>query len=193
MTSRSPAVAEALTAEANADAVRRMWEADPVLVDVVPAADAVPGMTAETILTSGAPLPWERYFGGQRSGILGGAVFEGLAADAAEAEERVVSGEITIGVCHDYGCTGSLAGIYTASMPVFVVENRAGGNRAFCNLFEGPSPHRLNYGVYNDAVRESLLFLQEVAGPVLGEAVRTAGGIPLKPIIARALHMGDEL
>ena len=193
MTSRSPDVLGARTAEASAEAVRHMWEAEPVLVDVRPALEVVPGMTAETILTSGAPLPWERYFGGQRSGIVGGALFEGLAADSSEAEAKIAAGEIHLGVCHDHGCTGSLAGIYTASMPVFVVENLTGGNRAFCNLFEGPNPQRLNYGVYNETVRESLLFLQAVAGPVLGEAVRLAGGVPLKPLMVRALHMGDEL
>jgi hypothetical protein len=195
MTSPSPDVAAqaSVREQANAGALERLFGADPVLVDVRPAREVVPGMTPETILTSGAPLAWEDYFGGQRSGILGGAVFEGLAADEREAEERIRAREITVEVCHDHGCTGSLAGIYTASMPVLVVENRAHGNRAFCNLFEGKSPQRLNYGVYNETVRESLLFLQEVAGPVLGEAVRLAGGIPLKPIITRALHMGDEL
>ncbi|HLF20909.1 MAG TPA: DUF1116 domain-containing protein, partial [Aestuariivirga sp.] len=29
--------------------------------------------------------------------------------------------------------------------------------------------------------------------PILGDAVRAVGGIPLRPIMARALHMGDEL
>jgi hypothetical protein len=198
MTSRSPEAPPVASSpdrreQSNAEALERLWASDPVLVDVRPAAEAVPGMTADTILTSGAPLAWEDYFGGQRSGILGGAVFEGLASDEHEADALIRRGEIRVEPCHDHGCTGSLAGIYTASMPVLVVENRAHGNRAFCNLFEGKSPQRLNYGVYNAAVRESLLFLQEVAGPVLGEAVRTAGGIPLKPIIARALHMGDEL
>jgi hypothetical protein len=195
MTSRSPeaVAAPSVRERANAHAVERMWAADPVLVDVKPAIEVVPGMTPETILTSGAPLPWDEYFGGQRNGIVGGALFDGLAADRTEAEEKIAAGEIRLRVCHDHGCTGSLAGIYTASMPVFVVENRDGDNRAFCNLFEGPSPHRLNYGVYDATVRDSLLFLQEVAGPVLGEAVRTLGGIPLKPIMVRALHMGDEL
>jgi hypothetical protein len=195
MTSRSPDVKARAgrREEANALTLERLWGADPVLIDVRPAREVVPGMTPETILTSGAPLPWEEYFGGQRSGILGGAVFEGLATDEREAEERIRAGKIRVEACHDHGCTGSLAGIYTSSMPVLVVENRAGGNRAFCNLFEGKSPQRLNYGVYNDTVHQSLLFLQDVVGPVLGEAVRLAGGIPLKPIIVRALHMGDEL
>jgi hypothetical protein len=78
-------------------------------------------------------------------------------------------------------------------MPVLVVENRAGKNRAYCNLFEGVSRHRLNYGVYNEDVGRNLRFLHDVIGPVLGEAVRLAGGIPLMPIMKRALHMGDEL
>lgn len=180
-------------ARANALAVQRLCESEPVLVDVRPAGEIVPAMTRETILTSGPPLPWPGYRGGQRTGILGGAIFEGLAGDVEEADAALRAGRVRLRPCHDHGCVGSLAGIYTASMPVFVVENRRHGNRAFCNLFEGVSPARLNYGVYNDGVRQSLLRLQEVIGPLLGEAVRARGGIPLRPIMRRALHMGDEL
>jgi uncharacterized protein DUF1116 len=196
MTSRSPDAATVPVSpreRANAEALERLWAAEPVLVDVRSAGEVVPGMTEDTVLTSGAPLAWDDYFGGQRSGIIGGALYEGLAADAEEAEAKIRGGEIRLATCHEHGCVGSLAGIYTASMPVFVVENRAGGNRAFCNLFEGPSPARLNYGVYNETVRESLRFIGDVVGPVLGEAVRAAGGIELRPIVRRALHMGDEL
>lgn len=196
MTSRSPesvVAASGLRERANAEALERLWGAEPVLVDVRPARDVVPGMTEEAVLTSGAPLPWSEYFGGQRSGVIGGALYEGLAADAEEADEKIRKGLIRVATCHEHGCIGSLAGIYTASMPVFVVENRAHGNRAFCNLFEGPSPARLNYGVYTNAVRESLDFIKDVIGPLLGQAVRAAGGIPLRPIVRRALHMGDEL
>lgn len=196
MTSHSPdTLAEpiGLRDRANAETLERLWAAEPVLVDVRRALDVVPEMTTETVLTSGAPLPWDDYFGGQRSGVIGGALYEGLARDAEEADALIRDGRIRLATCSRYGCVGSLAGIYTASMPVFVVENIAGGNRAFCNLFEGPSPARLNYGVYNETVRESLGFIADVAGPVLGEAVRRAGGIPLRPIIRRALHMGDEL
>jgi hypothetical protein len=86
-----------------------------------------------------------------------------------------------------------VAGIYTASMPVLVVENRTFGNRGFCNLYEGKARHRLNYGVYNAEVASRLGILRDVVGPVLSAAVRELGGVPLKPIIVRALHMGDEL
>jgi len=196
MTSRSrDAVASppSLCERANAEVLERLWASEPVLVDVRPALDVVPGMTPETVLTSGAPLAWDGYYGGQRSGLIGGALYEGLAVDAEEADALIRAGKIRIATCSEHGCVGSLAGIYTASMPVFVVENAKGGNRAFCNLFEGPSPARLNYGVYNETVRTSLGFIGAVIGPVLGEAVRRAGGVPLRPIVRRALHMGDEL
>ena len=189
----SPATASERRATANATALERLCAADPILLDVRPVMEVAPDMTRETILTSGAPLPWDEYTGGQRGAIIGGAVFEGLAHDPTEAETKLRRGAIRLRPCHDHGCVGSLAGIYTASMPVLVVENRPFGNRGFCNLFEGVSRYRLNYGVYNEEVRRNLLLVQEVIAPVLAEAVRAAGGIPLRPIMRRALHMGDEL
>ena len=86
-----------------------------------------------------------------------------------------------------------MAGIYTASMPVFVVENQRHGNTGFCNLYEGESRRRLNYGVYDDDVRRRAAVPRAHGAPVLAAAVRRAGGIPLKPLMARALRMGDEL
>jgi hypothetical protein len=173
--------------------VRRLASAEPVLVDVLPLSEAVPDFDRHTVLASGASLPWDQYMGGQRNGITGGAVYEGLADDEEDAAGRLASGEIRVRPCGDYRCVGSLAGIYTASMPVLVVENRSGSNRAYCNLFEGVSRYRLNYGVYNNDVDRNLRFLHDVIGPTLGEAVRLAGGVPLLPIMKRALHMGDEL
>jgi hypothetical protein len=183
-----------LREQSNAEALKRLCEAEPVLVDVARAGDVVPGMQPNMILTSGAPMSWDRYTGGQRTGILGGAVFEGLASDLEDAERRVCTGEIVVDACQEHACIGSLAGIYTASMPVFVVRNTRQGNQAFCNFFEGPSPKRLNYGIYDDEVRESLLLVHNVIAPTVAEAARRCdGGIPLRPIIRHALHMGDEL
>jgi hypothetical protein len=182
------------TETANREAVRRLIEADPVLVDVAPAVDVVPGMTPDTVLTSGAPMPWESYYGGQRAAVIGGALYEGLASDREDADAKLRDGRIKVGACHDHGCIGSLAGIYTASMPVFVVENATHGNRAFCNFFEGPSPKRLNYGVYDDEVKASLVLIQTMVAPVIAAALRRRpDGIPLRPIIRSALNMGDEL
>jgi Protein of unknown function (DUF1116) len=150
-------------------------------------------LDAATILTSGPPMPWELYEGGQRNAVIGGALFEGLARTAREAEDKIATGEIHVAPCSRFGCVGSLAGIYTASMPVLVVRNAAQGNLAYCNFYEGTNPRRLNYGVYDQGVKERLLHIQELVAPVIREAVVTSGGIRLKPIMQRALHMGDEL
>ena len=162
------------------------------MTDVAPALDVLPGYTKNLILTSGAPLPWPEYTGGQREAIIGGALFEGLAATREDAIAALDRGEITVGGCHDYGAVGSLAGIYTASMPVFVVRDEVHGNVAFCNFYEGKDPRRLNYGCYDEGVHERLLHVNTVYAPVVGEAIRRTGGIPLKPLMARGLRMGDE-
>jgi hypothetical protein len=178
---------------ANQEAFDLLTGAEPTLVDVLPAGEVVPGYSPATILTSGPPLPWEEYDNGQRNAIAYGAMFEGLAGSVEEADQKFRSGELTVGACHPYGCIGSLAGIYSASMPVFVVENQSGGNRSFCNFYEGESRRRLNYGVYGDDVRDQLLRIEERLAPVIKEAVLLSGGIPLKPLMARALRLGDEL
>jgi hypothetical protein len=178
---------------ANMDAYRKLCAADPILVDVLPAREALPNYRANTILTSGPTLDWDEYDGGQRAAIIGGALFEGLARDEMEAETLIRAGKIEVAPCHRYASVGSLAGIYTASMPVLVVRNADHGNMAYCNFYEGTNPRRLNYGVYDNGVKERLLYIQDVVAPVIGDAVRSSGGIPLRPIMERALHMGDEL
>ncbi|MBT5413848.1 MAG: DUF1116 domain-containing protein [Rhodospirillaceae bacterium] len=179
--------------KANREALRHLTEADPTLEDILPAGEAMPGMAANMVLTSGPRMAWADYTGGQREAVIGGALFEGLAADRDDALAKIDSGEIVVDGCHDHGAVGSLAGIYTASMPVFVVRNRAGGNVGYCNFYEGTNPRRLNYGVYDDGVKERLDYVHAVVAPPIRDAVRAAGGIPLKPIMKRALHMGDEL
>jgi hypothetical protein len=182
-----------LSSAANELAFEKLTRAEPVLVDIRPAIEVVPGMTRDVILTSGAPLAWSEYTGGQRNAIIGGALHEGLARTRDEAVARLDAGEIRVSSCHEHDCIGSVAGIYTASMPVFVVDDKRSGQRAFCNFYEGPSRYRLNYGAYSEEVHENLQHIAEVISPVLAEAVRLAGGVSLKPLIQRALHMGDEL
>ena len=52
---------------------------------------------------------------------------------------------------------------------------------------------RLNYGKYSEATRENLDYLRDYVGPALNLAVLRRGGVELKPMMQRALTMGDEL
>ncbi len=178
---------------ANQRALERMCSSEPVLTGVAPARDVVPGMTDRTILTSGPAVPFAGYTGGQRAALIYAALYEGLAGSPPDAARRMADGDIVIGACHDHGCVGSVAGVFTASMPVFVVRNDVHGTTGFCNFYEGESRKRLNYGSYDDDVRDQLRYIERVIAPTIGAAVQRAGGIPLKPIMRRAVHMGDEL
>jgi hypothetical protein len=188
-----PGSAARLRSHANDAAVAAMLRVEPVIVDVAPALTALPGMTPRTILTSGAPMEWPEYTGGQRRAILGAAIYEGLAETSKEADALLHGGEIRVRACHDHGCVGSVTGVTSASMPVWVVEDRETGRRGHCVLYEGSDRQRLTYGVWNDTVRRRLLWIREVLAPQLSTALRNTAGVPVNPIIRRALGMGDDL
>jgi hypothetical protein len=78
------------------------------------------------------------------------------------------------------------------SMPVWMLRNRVHGNRSFSNLNEGLGKV-LRYGANSPDVLERLRWMGAKLGPVLQRALAAGGPIELKPLIARALHMGDEL
>ena len=73
-------------AAANALAFERMTTAEAVLVDVVPASEAL-GLERGTFLHAGPPLEWERASGPMRGALIGAVLFEGLADTAEDAEK----------------------------------------------------------------------------------------------------------
>lgn len=189
----APAQPAATVTNANAAALERLFACEPRLIAVAPAGDVIPGMRKDLVLTSGPTLPFSAYSGGQRDGLLGAAIYEGFASDRDAAAAAFERGTLTVAGCQTLGVVGSLAGLTTASMPVLVVEDPRTGRRAYCTLYEGDTADRLNYGTYTEATRENLDHLRVQIGPALDRVVRHHGGIPLKPIIGRALTMGDEL
>lgn len=178
---------------ANRLAYQKIIDSDPHLIDVNSAGEAIPGMAPNLILTSGMPLPWSEYTGGQRQAILYGAVYEGLAKTLDEADKKIASGEIHVRSTQDFNAIGSVAGIYTYSMPVFVVRDESSGSTAYCNLYEGKSRHRLNYGSYNQEVRDGLQWLEKTMAPVLKNWLHNNGPLGLRDMMSRSLRLGDEL
>ncbi|MCS6843949.1 MAG: DUF1116 domain-containing protein [Caldilineales bacterium] len=178
--------------QANATAVERMTSARPILKGVARARDVIPGMRDNLLLHAGPPITWERASGPLRGAVIGALIFEGLAADEAEAEAMVRAGEIALEPCHEHAAVGPMAGIISPSMQVYIVENVTHGNRAFSNLNEGYGKV-LRYGAYSPEVLARLRWLNEVLGPVLQEALALSGeGIDLRALLAESLQMGDE-
>jgi hypothetical protein len=173
---------------ANEEVIRRILDSQPVWVDVQKAIDVAPGMTPTLIMHSGPPIEWDRMCLVQRESVIGAVLFEGLAATPEEARERIEAGEVQLEPCHAHSSTGAMTGVTSASMAMLVVENPPFGTKGFCKVVE----RKLQFGVSTPEALDNLRWLAEDLGPALGEAVRRLGGLELKPIIGRALHMGDE-
>lgn len=174
---------------ANEEAFRRLVAADPVLVDVAPASEVIPGLKDRMILHAGPPVGWDRMCGAQRGACIGMCLFEGWARDAGEAQRMLEAGEIALEPNHTHGAVGPMAGTTTRNMWVWVVENRAFGNRACCRQVESFQ----QFGDFSDPALEGLRAWRDNWAPSLRDALHGMGSLPLKPLIARAMMMGDEL
>jgi hypothetical protein len=177
--------------KANERVFEIIQKGEPVLIGIGKALDTIPGMTEKTILHSGPPITWERMSGPVRGGVIGALIYEGLAKTPEEALELAQSGEITFDSCHHHQSVGPMAGIVSPSMPVWIIENKAFENKAFCTLNEGLGKV-LRYGAYSGDVIERLQWMENVLGPGLKEALSIHGEINIKNLIAQALQMGDE-
>jgi hypothetical protein len=178
-------------AAANQEALRRLLAAQPVLVGTARARDVIPGMHDRLVLHAGPPITWDRASGPLRGAVIGGLLFEGLAQTEDEAVRLVERGEVQLEPTHHHATVGPMAGVTTASMMVYVVENRAAGTRAYCNLNEGYGKV-LRYGAYSEDVLARLRWMNDVLGPAVGAALARMGGLDMKALIARQLTMGDE-
>ena len=185
--SRGPAIEDA-----NAETLRRMLAADPVLVGAHRAGELIPELDADRlILHAGPPLEWDRMCGPLRGAICGAIVFEGWATDLAAAEKLVESGGVRFAPNHHFGAVGPMTGITTRSQPLMVVENRAFGNQARCTINEGLGKV-MRFGGNDAEVLARLAWLRDELAPLLHQALRS-NPIPLSPLIARGLTMGDEM
>jgi len=178
--------------KANEDALKKILAAEPVLCDVRRAGELIPELdAARLVLHAGPPIEWARMCGPLKGAVCGAVVFEGWAGDLAAAEALAAGGGVQFAPNHHFGAVGPMTGITTRSMPLLVVENRAFGNRAVCALNEGLGKV-MRFGGNDAEVLARLAWLRDEFGPLLGAALR-ASPVPLNPLIARGLAMGDEM
>lgn len=182
-----------LVEQANKIAMERYLSAQPVLVDVMQAHEAIPEMAkSKRILHSGPPISWENMCGPVKGAIIGAMLFEGWATSHEEAECQILAGDIELEPCHHYHAVGPMAGIISPSMPLWAIENKTNGQRTFSNFNEGLGKV-LRFGANNDEVLNRLYWMRDELAPALKAAVIRLGELELKPLMAQALHMGDEV
>ncbi len=179
---------------ANAAAVARMMDAEPVWVDIAPASKRM-GLKGKTLLHAGPPLVWRNASGPMRGATIGAVIYEGWAESERQAAKLVEEGEVKLDPNHHHDAAGPMAGIISPSMPVYELEDKKFGNRTYSNMNEGIGKV-LRYGAYSEEVLERLHWMSDTVAPVLQATVRamlkSKKGLALKPMIAQALTMGDD-
>lgn len=178
---------------ANEKAVSYIVDGDPVWVDVLPAGEVIEGLDDYTILHSGPPIDYEDMVMLHRRGMVSGCLFEGWAKNEEEAVALIRSGKIKIKSALDTNTVGAGTGIITKSVAMIVVEDRATGKRAATFPAEGEFQGGFcGWGLYSLPIAENLRKMREEWLPVMRDAVKAMGGLPIKPILAEGMQMGDE-
>jgi len=77
------------------------------------------------------------------------------------------------------------------SQPVMRVENRNGGGATWATFAE-KGRRVLRFGVYDDDAAKGLRFVETVVAPAIASAL-PKGGLPVLPLVAEAVRMGDDV
>jgi hypothetical protein len=175
---------------ANQEVVRRIIAANPQVVDVVPAREAL-GLPDHTISHAGPPIAWERMCGPQKRAVMGAIRFEDWASSDEEAAGLVRTGQVKLAPNHAYRAVGPMTGVVSPSMPVLVACNEAFGNYAYSTLNEGRG-NTLWFGVCDQGTLQRLRWMRDALGPAMKAALRHHGPLSVFDITAQGLQMGDD-
>ena len=177
---------------ANQEALNKMANVRPVLIDIDLAKNVIPGMDSKTILHAGPPIEWERMCGPTQGAIAGILVYEKLVNAIDEGYKLAASGEIKFDCNHDHDTVGPMTGITSPNQPVFILKDPNTNKKSYCTLNEGRGKV-LRFGGWGDDVLERLNWMKEILAPSLKKAIKNSKeGIDIKAIISESLHMGDE-
>jgi hypothetical protein len=180
-----------LVEAANGEAFKRYLQAQPVLIGVGVARKEIPGMGDRMLLHAGPPIAWEEMCGPMQGAVVGAILYERWATSAEDARKLAGSGKIAFAPCHHHAAVGPMAGVISPSMPVWIVENATHGNRAYSGINEGLGKV-LRFGANSKDVIDRLDWIAALLAPVIEAGLKRLGPLELKPMIAQALHMGDE-
>ncbi len=178
--------------EANRRAFKNYLAAQPLLEGVGAAKAVIPNMGERMILHAGPPVSWEKMCGPMQGAIIGAILLEEWAKNLDQARDLAASNEITYEPNHHHAAVGPMSGVTSPSMPVWIVSNSTHGNKAFCTLNEGLGKV-LRMGANSPDVIDRLKWMGKDLAPTLKATLERLGGLELKPMMAQALHMGDEV
>jgi hypothetical protein len=177
---------------ANAEVLRRLDTGVPLLHGVRPAGEVVPTLGERMLLHAGPRLDLAAAGDPLRRSMRAAVVAEGWAADVLAADRLLEAGEVTFSPANESGVVVPMATVMGPSTPVWVVENEAGGTRAWAPLGQG-SGDVAWFGKDTPGAVDRLVFLREAVLPVLRGVLEDAGPVDVFSLAAQAVAMGDDV
>ncbi|MGF1685010.1 DUF1116 domain-containing protein [Photobacterium minamisatsumaniensis] len=179
--------------DANNAVIEKIKNARPFWVDVAVAGDVIPWLKdGMNLLHAGPHIDWNDMTGPMKGACISACLYEGWAASDVEALSLLEGGKVKFSPCHHHNAVGPMGGITSATTPVIVVENKADGNYAYCNMNEGIGKV-MRFGAYGEEVQQRLCWMRDELQPVLKAALaNTEGGLDLSTLMAQGITMGDE-
>jgi hypothetical protein len=177
---------------ANAEAVRRLDQSVPLLVDVGPAATLIPSLPDRTLLHCGPVIEWAEVCDPLRRSMRAASVAEGWAQSVEEADRILADGTVKLQPAYRYDTVMPMASAIGPSAPVFAVDNRDGGTRAFAPINQGPGETAW-FGRETPAAIARLELLRDVGGPMLRQVLDSSGPIDVFALAAQGVQIGDDV
>jgi hypothetical protein len=177
---------------ANAEVVRRLDQGVALLVDVAAAETIIPGMSGQLLLHCGPAIQWADVCDPLRRSMRAATVAEGWADDVDGADRLLADGTVKLEPAYLHNLVVPMASTIGPSAPVFAVDNRDGGTRAFAPVNQGPGETAW-FGRETPAAIARLRFLREVAGPMLRHILDSAGPIDIFAFAAQGVQIGDDM
>jgi hypothetical protein len=178
--------------EANTEVARRLDQSVPLLVDVAAAESLIPGLSGQTLLHCGPEIEWAQVCDPLRRSMRAATVAEGWAESVEQADRILADGTVRLQPAYRFDTVMPMASAIGPSAPVFAVDNRDGGTRAFAPVNQGPGETAW-FGRETPAAIARLQFLRDVAGPMLRQVLDSSGPIDIFALAAQGVQIGDDV
>jgi hypothetical protein len=178
--------------EANAEVARRLDEGAPQLVGIEPASEVLPEVDDRTIIHCGPAIAWDQMCDPLRRSVRAAVMAEGWADSPAAVDDLMADDGVRLEPANHHATVVPMASAIGPSAPMFAVENEAGGTRAYSSINQGPGEVPW-FGRETPAAVERLVFLRDVAGPLLADCLSRSGPLDVFGMAAQGLQMGDDL
>jgi hypothetical protein len=176
---------------ADAEAVDRIRACEPVLVGLEQAGTAM-GLGEGELGHAGPPFSGtDEIPATVLNAAAGAAVHEGWVGSLEDGRQAILSERVRLRPNHELGTVSPMAGIVRPTQPMMRVEDRNGSGTTWATFAE-KGRRVLRFGVYDAEAAEGLRFVEELVAPAVAAAL-PKHGLPVLPLVAEGLRMGDDV